>query len=202
LGAFFRRLARRKNRNVAITAVARKLVTVAFLMSKHREPHRYARPELRRQQFARLRNGEEASHGVSARAKRKAGLAEVYPAAGLPAVTPPEELPRGESQMLRDRDLEEFVAELYQPAKSAARGKEKVASHGKATRTARPRGRCGQAFFTDWPPLRIRPAGGATGIPAAEPGPRARGFWEAELRCPMDNLVKRPPRGGGQKGPH
>ena len=38
LGAFFRRLVRRKNRNVAITAVARKLVTIAFLMRKHNEP--------------------------------------------------------------------------------------------------------------------------------------------------------------------
>jgi transposase len=45
LGAFFRRLAKRKNRNVAITAVARKLVTIAFLMLKNNEPCRYARPE-------------------------------------------------------------------------------------------------------------------------------------------------------------
>lgn len=40
LGAFFRRLAKRKNRQVAIVAVARKLVTIAFLMLKNNEPHR------------------------------------------------------------------------------------------------------------------------------------------------------------------
>ncbi|HEY2302651.1 MAG TPA: IS110 family transposase, partial [Acidimicrobiales bacterium] len=39
-GAFFRRLARRKDRNVAITAAARKLVTVAFRMLKNNEPYR------------------------------------------------------------------------------------------------------------------------------------------------------------------
>lgn len=45
LGAFFRRLSKRKNRSVAITAVARKLVTIAYLMLKNNEPYRYARPE-------------------------------------------------------------------------------------------------------------------------------------------------------------
>jgi len=38
LGVFFRRLARRKHRNVAVVATARKLVTVAYYMLKHREP--------------------------------------------------------------------------------------------------------------------------------------------------------------------
>jgi hypothetical protein len=46
LGAFFRRLAKRKNRQVAIIAVARKLVLVAYLMLKNNEPYRYARPDL------------------------------------------------------------------------------------------------------------------------------------------------------------
>jgi transposase len=54
LGAFFRRLTKRKNRNVAIIAVARKLVTIAFLMLKKNEPYRYARPELMRNKFATL----------------------------------------------------------------------------------------------------------------------------------------------------
>ena len=59
LGAFFRRLAKRKNRNVAIIAMARKLVLVAFLMLKNNEPYRYARPELMREKFSRL--GETAT---------------------------------------------------------------------------------------------------------------------------------------------
>jgi transposase len=40
LGAFFRRLARRKNYCVAVVAAARKLVTIAFLMLKNNEPYR------------------------------------------------------------------------------------------------------------------------------------------------------------------
>lgn len=48
LGVFFRCLAKRRHRNVTIVATARKLVTIAFLVLKHQEPYRYARPELMR----------------------------------------------------------------------------------------------------------------------------------------------------------
>jgi transposase len=46
--SFYRRLARRRCRQVAITAAARELVTIAYLMLKNNEPYRHARPELRR----------------------------------------------------------------------------------------------------------------------------------------------------------
>jgi transposase len=119
LGNFFRRLARRKNRNVAITAVARKLVTIAFLMLKNNEPYRYARPELMREKFATLRaRTSETKKGEASprpRGKGKPGLAEVYKAAGLPPVTCPQELPAGEQRMLTERELTALVAELYQP---------------------------------------------------------------------------------------
>ena len=131
---FFRRLAKRKNRNVAITAVARKLVTVAFLMLKHNEPYRYARPELMRQKFATLQAGGPEAKGAAPAAKPRAngkpGLAEIYRAAGLPAVTCPEGLPAGEQRMLTERELTEFVAELYQPAAGPSRGKRGAAGGG------------------------------------------------------------------------
>jgi transposase len=143
LGAFFRRLAKRKNRQVAIIAVARKLVTVAFLMLKNNEPYRYARPDLMREKFADLRHrGTDASGAATTtkpRSKGKPGLAEVYQTVGLPPVTTPEQLPPGEVRMLSDRDLEEFVAELYRP-KAASRGKKKVAA-GQTAQTDRPKGR-------------------------------------------------------------
>ena len=44
LGAFFRRLARRKGHAIAVVAAARKMVTIAFLMLKNNEPYRYAMP--------------------------------------------------------------------------------------------------------------------------------------------------------------
>lgn len=56
LGAFFRRLAKRKPRHVSLMALARKLVTVAYLMLKHSEPYRYARPELMAKKFTELRD--------------------------------------------------------------------------------------------------------------------------------------------------
>jgi hypothetical protein len=120
LGAFFRRLVERKNRGVAITAVARKLVTIAFLMLKHKEPYRYARPELMREKFAKLQPLGGETQGGSGQARPRAegrpGLAEVYEAAGLPAVTGAEELPPGERQLLTERELDEFVTEWYRPA--------------------------------------------------------------------------------------
>jgi transposase len=141
LGAFFRRLVKRKHRNVAIMAVARKLVTVAFLMLKHNEPYRYARPELMREKFTALqmRGREPSAANVLAmpkpKVKGKPGLAEVYRAAGLPAVMCPEELPLGEQRMLTERALGEFVAELYHPAPTARR-ETRSAHVGTATRQA------------------------------------------------------------------
>ena len=64
LGAFFRKLERRKNRNVAVVATARKMVTIAVHMLKNKEPYRYALPrcnrrEARRAAGARNRNQAE-----------------------------------------------------------------------------------------------------------------------------------------------
>jgi transposase len=117
IGAFFRRLSKRKSRAVAITAVARKLVTIAYLMLKNDEPYRYARPELMREKFSRLRaGGEQVSEVAGPRRLTAAGarLPEVYGAAGLPPATAPRELPAGESRMLADRGLGDFVAGLYE----------------------------------------------------------------------------------------
>ena len=71
LGAFYRRLKKRKARNVAIVATARKLVTIAFLMLKNNEPYRYARPE---RVQAKLRHVERAAEaaGKPSRAAIKA----------------------------------------------------------------------------------------------------------------------------------
>jgi transposase len=115
LAAFFRRLSKRKNRNVAITATARKLVLVAFLMLKNKEPYRYARPELMRKEFSWLGETATGKRTPVLRSKPKAGLAEVYAAPNLPSVKAPQELPRGERRMLEERKLMGFVRELYQP---------------------------------------------------------------------------------------
>jgi transposase len=45
LGAFFRRVAKRRGYNVAVVATARKLVVIAWQMLKSNEPYRYAQPQ-------------------------------------------------------------------------------------------------------------------------------------------------------------
>ena len=122
LGAFFRRLAKRKNRQVAIVAVARKLVSIAYLMLKNNEPYRYAKPKLVAEKFAAL---DRAAGGKTSKSRKRkpgptaqarAGLAAVYAHAGLPKVTSPDNLPDGEQRMLKERKLTSFVGDLYEPA--------------------------------------------------------------------------------------
>jgi len=115
IGAFFRRLVKRKKRNVAITAVARKLVTIAYLMLKNNEPYRYAHPELMRKKFIKVKILNRGSGGRQLSAK---GLAEMYQAAGLPEVKQPEQLPPGEQRMLSAQSLGQFAKELYRPTRS------------------------------------------------------------------------------------
>lgn len=63
---------KRKNRNVAIVATARKLVTIAYLMLKNNELYGYAQPD---QVQAKLRHVERAAEG-SAKAIAKAPPSE------------------------------------------------------------------------------------------------------------------------------
>lgn len=55
LGVFFRRIAQKKNRNVAVVAAARKLATIAWLMLRNNEPYRYAQPKTIQAKLAKLR---------------------------------------------------------------------------------------------------------------------------------------------------
>jgi transposase len=137
LGAFYRRLAKRKNRQVAIMAVARKLVTVAYLMLKNNEPYRYAKPELMAHKFAflnRAMNGSAPRRKHGFKAQARVGLTAVYAHAGLPPVVTPDELPNGERRMLTERKLNDFVGELYAPAASRSRKSKQSTSSVKQTK--------------------------------------------------------------------
>lgn len=125
LGAFFRRLAKRKPKQVAMMALARKLVTVAFLMLKNNEPYRYAKPERMATKFTQLRSKSHRDQSQcptepkpvvpSLRRTAQSGLAAIYDEVGLPPVRSPEKLPSGERRMLNERQLMGFVKELHQP---------------------------------------------------------------------------------------
>lgn len=119
LGAFYRRLVRRKPRQVAIMALARKLVTIAWQMLKHNEPYRYAKPMLMATKFTKLRRmyqTQAARPAPGARQKVPDGLAAVYAELDLPEAIDPDHLPAGERRMLLDKDVMEFVEDLYRPA--------------------------------------------------------------------------------------
>jgi transposase len=112
LGVFFRRLAKRKNPNVAVVATARKLVVIAWqLLTKH-EPYRYAQPQATQAKLARLRvkatgrkrksgspKGQPRSpqYGTGQGTRTIPALPGVYAAEGLPALPPP---PPGEARTL------------------------------------------------------------------------------------------------------
>ena len=134
LGVFFRRLLKKKNRNVAVVATARKLVVIAWHMLKNNEPYRYAQPAPTEAKLARLRvratgqrrktgpakgSAKAANQGTGQRSRRVPSLPEVYAAEGLPAATAPSRLPAGEERALADAAVREYVEEIQQPRQRA-----------------------------------------------------------------------------------
>ncbi len=122
LGAFFRRLLKRKTRNVAIVATARKLVTIAYLMLKNNEPYRYAQPDRVR---AKLRHVARAAEGSADPITETTPSApEVEPAnrlnrtyhrTGLPRAKGPEDWPAGEVHALEAAGVRAFAEAVHAP---------------------------------------------------------------------------------------
>jgi transposase len=128
LGCFFRRLLRKKNRNVAVVAGARKLATIGWRMVVTGEPYRYAAPQCAEAKLQRLRvratgvrrksgvpQGAKAVAKLSAHAGRGArsrtirSLAEVCQLENLPQ---PKPLAPGERRVVHDCGCENFVAQI------------------------------------------------------------------------------------------
>jgi transposase len=117
LGAFFRRIAKKKNRNVAVVAVAHKLVVLAWHMLKNNEPYRYAQPLTLQAKLSRLRiqaTKEKRKGGFpkgqprspqygKGRTKSVPGLDQLYAAEGLPPLA--KQLKAGEKAMLERHGL-------------------------------------------------------------------------------------------------
>jgi transposase len=127
LGVFFRRLARRKHRNVAVVATARKLVTIAWHMLKNNEPYRYAQPATAQAKFARLRiqatgvrrrggqpkgSARSAHYGSGQRTRTVPALDTVYAIEQLPPVAP---LAPGEQKMLARSGTVQYARSIRQP---------------------------------------------------------------------------------------
>jgi transposase len=127
LGHFFNKLKRKKSHNVAVVAVARKLVVIAWHMLTKNEPYRYALSVNTEEKLRKLRvlaTGEKrkpgSKKGERRTAKREPGvrtktekpLAEVYASEGLPTLGDP---PAGEAKVLAATGTTEFVESLKQP---------------------------------------------------------------------------------------
>ena len=125
LGVFFRRIAKKKNRNVAVVATARKLVTIAWHMLRNNEPYRYAVPSTVEAKFARLRirvTGKRRRGGLKKGEPRPAQYGKgctkavptidnVYEREHLPALSSPK---TAERRMLTDAGIDQWEAALHQ----------------------------------------------------------------------------------------
>jgi transposase len=123
LGLTFRRIARRKNRKVAVVACARRLAVLLWHVLRSGEPFRYAPPGSLQVKFARLRvraTGQRRRGGIvkgtprsaqygHGRTRRVPSLDEVLHDNGLPA---PASLSNGETKMLSRNQLQAFYSEL------------------------------------------------------------------------------------------
>lgn len=119
LGVFFRKIAIRKNRNVAVVACARKLVTIAWHMLRNNEPYRYAQPRSTETKLQRLRvaatgrrkpgprkgTARSTNYGTGKRTTIEPGLPALYESEGLPS---PQSLSSGEREMLKSRHLTSY----------------------------------------------------------------------------------------------
>lgn len=127
LGVFFRRLLKKKNRNVAVVATARKLVVVAYHMLKNNEPYRYAQPAATQNKLARLRvkaTGKRRTtgpkkgcapspnYGSGKRTREVPALAQVCSQEGLPPPTPLAALKAAEQRILKQAGVIGFVQQI------------------------------------------------------------------------------------------
>jgi transposase len=125
LGHFFRRLAKKKNHNIAVVATARKLVVIAWHMMTKNEPYRYALPAVTEAKIQRLRvraTGHKRKTGprkdaagkyqTGASMRMTKALAQVFADEGLPPLGP---VPPGEAHTIAQTGSVEYFASLQKP---------------------------------------------------------------------------------------
>lgn len=103
LAAAYHRLRRRKGHQIAVTALARKLVVVVWHMLTTQQPYRYAAPERTRQKLRRLQKHERRPVACAPR-----NLEEVYAEAALelapPALAEKRAIKRSRAALTRMRN--------------------------------------------------------------------------------------------------
>jgi transposase len=157
LGVFFRRIARKKGRNVAVVATARKLATLAWQLLTTNQPYRYALPQATATKLARLRvaatgvrrrsgnakgTPRPAAYGTGQGTRAVPALDRVYTGEGLPTLAPAKP---GEIRMLEDTQTADFAISVRQdrriprrsgsPRSTAARRPKESANTEELTRS-------------------------------------------------------------------
>jgi transposase len=120
IGNFYRKLRKKKNHNITVVAVARKLVTYAWHMLTNNEPYRYAQPRCTEKKLARLRimatgkrkkggavKGSEKhkNWGTGKRTRSERPINELYEREGLPEISSFDELSPGEQRHIKQNKL-------------------------------------------------------------------------------------------------
>ncbi len=164
LGNFFRKLSKKKNRNVAVVATARKLVVIAWHMLTKNEPYRYAIPRSTENKLAKLRvltsGGKRrtgprkgvprpATYGSGVGTRAVPSIEQVYEREGLPA---PKALSEGEKRTVKAAGAERFVREIHSERRETRnKGVRAVAAAAKVTAQAEKAAR-GIVVFQAEPP--------------------------------------------------
>ena len=153
LGVFFRRLATRKNRNVAVVATARKLAVIAWHMLTKNQPYRYSQPNPTQNKLQRLRvratgakrktgpakgGSKAANQGSGIRTRAFPGLPELYKTEGLPELS--QELKPAEIRALAQMQVLDYVKDI-QNKSVKERTTTKAPAGGRACVTQAPRAR-------------------------------------------------------------
>lgn len=130
LGAAFRRLLKKKNRNVAVVALARKMAIIAYHLLRNREPYRYALPESTRAKLVRLRvratgkrrrtstskgTPRSDNYGTGHSVVNVPSLRQLCETEELPLPTSPEDLPAGELHHLARTETLEHLQQIQIP---------------------------------------------------------------------------------------
>jgi transposase len=180
LGHFFRPLLRKKNRNVAVVAAARKLASIGWRMLTTGEPYRYAIPRTTQTKLSRLRvkaTGQRRRGGVPKGQKAMASqpgqaggsltirsLGEVCQSEGLPE---PKTLSPGEARTVARAGCQALMEQLAHrqivPRRGASRGSSPAQPKRRASPSPTQRQASCEAFR--------RPRAGDQGDEAPPPGP-------------------------------
>ncbi|QEL16710.1 IS110 family RNA-guided transposase [Limnoglobus roseus] len=127
IGAFFRRLRKKKKYNVAVIATARKLVTIAYLMLKHNEPYRYAKLDVVKNKLTDCRR-KAGSASRSEHESDGSRLNDLYREHGLPACQPPAAWSAGERRGHADPAVTAFAEEAHGPPAKKSRSKRRAST--------------------------------------------------------------------------